>query len=323
MSKNLVFPSRQDNALPGRTLVAFVFFGVLAVVSIWTIYTSFRIDVGSGEIAILIRKTGMDLKNGEEIAPTADYKGVQRAVLTEGRYFYNPYSWSWQVIAQQEIEPGKMGVKISLTAIDSRKFPMLVGVSERDFFSEKMAQRSRHAFQNGGQIDSFRKGHLRVDDLFCAVGELHFSLFFCRKQFVKRSRSHDLDAFVFVKREVVGIAGYQKTGFCSDSSFQKSVVGFVFDDAQSLFRFYKKGLFFQVFHQSKDAFPQIWMLFQQPGIIADFDDFAKSCLRKANLESPGQHHFIHDFSRKTKLPDDRRNEHVGVNDYARIHVGLR
>ena len=118
MSKNLVFPSRQDNALPGRTLVAFLFFGILAVVGIWTIYTSFRIDVGSGEIAILIRKTGKDLPNNEEIAPTAEHKGIQRAVLTEGRYFYNPYSWSWQVISQQEIEPGQMGVKISLTGDD-------------------------------------------------------------------------------------------------------------------------------------------------------------------------------------------------------------
>ncbi len=130
MSKNLIFPPRQQGTNSGRTLAAFVFFGILAVVGIWTVYTSFRIDVGSGEIAILIRKTGLDLKNGEEIAPTVDHKGIQRAVLTEGRYFYNPYVWSWQVIPQQEIEPGKMGVKVSLTGDDLGYGDFLAKVGE-------------------------------------------------------------------------------------------------------------------------------------------------------------------------------------------------
>ncbi len=85
---------------------------------VWTTYTSFRIDVGSGEIAVLIRKTGLDLKNGEEVAPTLEHKGIQRGVLAEGRYFYNPYVWSWKVIPQTEIAPGEMGVKVSLTGDD-------------------------------------------------------------------------------------------------------------------------------------------------------------------------------------------------------------
>lgn len=95
--------------------------GVLSIfglVLVWTTYTSFRIDVGSGEIAVLIRKTGEDLKNGDEIAPTSEHKGIQRDVLPEGRYFYNPYVWSWKVIPQTEITPGEMGVKISQTGDD-------------------------------------------------------------------------------------------------------------------------------------------------------------------------------------------------------------
>lgn len=102
---------------------------VLAAVS-WTVYASFRIDVGSGEIAILTRKIGKDLKNSDEVAPAEDYKGVQKKVLTEGRYFYNPYVWSWQVIRQIEIVSGEMGVKVSLTGDDLGYGEFLARVDE-------------------------------------------------------------------------------------------------------------------------------------------------------------------------------------------------
>ncbi|MEZ6126419.1 MAG: SPFH domain-containing protein [Planctomycetaceae bacterium] len=85
---------------------------------IWMVYSSFRIDVGSGEIAILTHKVGLDIPNDQEVAPDLDHKGIQRDVLTEGRYFYNPYSWSWKVIKQTEIMSGEMGVLISLTGDD-------------------------------------------------------------------------------------------------------------------------------------------------------------------------------------------------------------
>ncbi len=118
MSSNLSFPSRQQPRLSGASAAAVVILGIIVVSSVWTIYTSFRIDVGSGEIAILIRKTGLDIPNDEEVAPTLDHKGIQRGVLTEGRHFFNPYSWSWQVIKQVEIAPGDMGVKVSLAGDD-------------------------------------------------------------------------------------------------------------------------------------------------------------------------------------------------------------
>lgn len=88
------------------------------IIGTWIVYASFRIDVGRGEVAVLIRKTGKDLPNTEEIAPSAEYKGVQRQLLTEGRYFYNPYFWKWKVLKQIEIESGEMGVKVSLTGDD-------------------------------------------------------------------------------------------------------------------------------------------------------------------------------------------------------------
>ncbi len=102
----------------GAPLAAVVFLCAMCAGLSWLVYTSFRIDVGSGEIAILLKKIGKDLPNSEEVAPSGEYKGIQKDVLTEGRYFYNPYVWSWEVIRQVEIVSGEMGVKISLTGDD-------------------------------------------------------------------------------------------------------------------------------------------------------------------------------------------------------------
>ena len=78
----------------------------------------FLIDVGQGEMAILIRKTGEDIANDAEVAPSVDHKGVQKAVLTEGRHWRNPYDWEWEVINQTVIQEGKLGVLVSLTGDD-------------------------------------------------------------------------------------------------------------------------------------------------------------------------------------------------------------
>lgn len=102
----------------GGSPVAIMIVAIIGMSAVWTVYTSFRIDVGSGEIAVLIRKTGKDISNNDEVAPTPEHKGIQKAVLTEGRHFYNPYSWSWQVIKQEEVAPGDMGIKVSLTGDD-------------------------------------------------------------------------------------------------------------------------------------------------------------------------------------------------------------
>ena len=102
----------------GLGLLAVTLLSGIAVALIWLVYSSFRIDVGSGEIAILTHKVGSDLTNGQEVAPDEAHKGIQKKALTEGRYFYNPYSWSWEVVKQTEIMSGDMGVMVSLTGED-------------------------------------------------------------------------------------------------------------------------------------------------------------------------------------------------------------
>ena len=111
-------PFNQQKRNPGAGLLAVMLLTGFAVAFSWMVYSSFRIDIGSGEIAILTHKVGNDLTNGQEVAPDETYKGVQKKVLTEGRYFYNPYSWSWEVVPQTEIMSGEMGVMISLTGDD-------------------------------------------------------------------------------------------------------------------------------------------------------------------------------------------------------------
>ena len=117
-SGNLSYSGRRQVRLSGPSLAAVLLLAIFGLSVIWTVYTSFRIDVSSGEMAVLIRKTGLDIANGDEIAPTPAHKGIQREVLAEGRHFYNPYTWSWQVDKQIEIAPGDMGIKISLTGDD-------------------------------------------------------------------------------------------------------------------------------------------------------------------------------------------------------------
>ena len=63
-------------------------------------------------MAILITKTGVDLKNSDEVAPTEKHKGIQKEVLLEGRHYRNPFFYSWEIISQTEIESDKLGVLV-------------------------------------------------------------------------------------------------------------------------------------------------------------------------------------------------------------------
>jgi len=89
---------------------------ILAVGAIaYIVYSQFRIDVPARHFAVLTKKTGEDLDNHQEIAPDGgNHKGLQLEVLSEGRYFYNPYLWKWAVYPMIEIPRDKMGVRIRL-----------------------------------------------------------------------------------------------------------------------------------------------------------------------------------------------------------------
>lgn len=77
-----------------------------------------RIEPGQDRMAILIRKTGTNLEPGEIIAGEAGKKGIQEAVLAEGRYFKNPYTWSWVYAPVVDIPAGQLGVQCRLYGQD-------------------------------------------------------------------------------------------------------------------------------------------------------------------------------------------------------------
>ena len=107
-------PPRFSNYV-GLGTAAIVFGGALVA---WASYHEFLIDVPKEHIAVLIKKEGLDLENSDQVAPDEEHRGVQRAVLTEGRYFRNPYSWDWKIVPQVVIPEGMMGVRVSLTGED-------------------------------------------------------------------------------------------------------------------------------------------------------------------------------------------------------------
>ncbi|MBI5757836.1 MAG: band 7 protein [Planctomycetales bacterium] len=113
-----IFMEERTKQQAGSWLAAVVALLVFAMGILWFVYTQFRIDVPTGHMALLIRKTGLDVENADEVAPTPEHKGVQKETLTEGRYFYNPYAWSWRVIKQTEIPAGKLGIQVRLYGDD-------------------------------------------------------------------------------------------------------------------------------------------------------------------------------------------------------------
>jgi regulator of protease activity HflC (stomatin/prohibitin superfamily) len=94
---------------------------------VMALYNACRIDVGTGKEAVLIRKEGLELEPDMELAPPPQggryYKGVQTGgpnggVLTEGRYFYNPYFWTWEIVPQFVVPGDKIGIRVALSGED-------------------------------------------------------------------------------------------------------------------------------------------------------------------------------------------------------------
>lgn len=95
-----------------------VLFLLAFAVATYVAYSFFCINIPSKHIAVLTKKTGKDLSNNEEIAPSEEYKGIQKEVLSEGRHFRNPFNWDWEIYPMVEIPEGKMGVRVRLHGND-------------------------------------------------------------------------------------------------------------------------------------------------------------------------------------------------------------
>ncbi len=105
-------PPAVRGAIPGLLLM-------LALFSLpMFIWFFCRIEPGTDQIAVLIRKTGKDLAPEQLLAAEAGQKGIQLEVLPEGRYFHNPYTWGWRFYRVTDIPAGKLGVMTRLYGND-------------------------------------------------------------------------------------------------------------------------------------------------------------------------------------------------------------
>ncbi|MCB9892520.1 MAG: band 7 protein [Planctomycetes bacterium] len=117
---------------------------MITFVGAWIVYMQFRIDVPSKHIAILTHKTGLDLTNDMEIAPSEAYRGIQVNVLSEGRYFYNPYHWEWEVVPMFEVPTGKLGVAIRMTGDDLPYGEIIARKEEQKGIVEEVLRAGRY-----------------------------------------------------------------------------------------------------------------------------------------------------------------------------------
>ena len=112
-------PFRRSGSGPRIPGVALIFIAAIFLVAMAPMWVWFfcRIEPGPGELAVLIHKTGKDLPSGQILAEP-DQKGIQLDVLSEGRYFRNPYSWGWQIWRITDIPAGQLGVQTRLFGKD-------------------------------------------------------------------------------------------------------------------------------------------------------------------------------------------------------------
>lgn len=104
-------------------------------------YRACLVEVPTNRQAVLISKSGRDLDASMVVAPPADgegglYKGVQSGVLTEGRYFYNPIFWDWEIYDQFIVPDGKIGVKIAMAGEDLPEGEVLASAGQRGILRE-------------------------------------------------------------------------------------------------------------------------------------------------------------------------------------------
>ena len=89
----------------------------ILILCLW-IWFFWRIEPRSDQIAVVIRKTGQELPSGQIMALESGQKGIQIEVLSEGRYFRNPYTWGWEIHPVTDIPAGRLGVMVRLFGQD-------------------------------------------------------------------------------------------------------------------------------------------------------------------------------------------------------------
>lgn len=91
-----------------KRLIPIIIGGVMILAAAFGLGTWFlcRIYVPEGMCAVLIKKTGEVLPEGESVATKSGQRGIRQEVLGPGRHFRDPLRWDWQLVDLTEIPSG-------------------------------------------------------------------------------------------------------------------------------------------------------------------------------------------------------------------------
>jgi SPFH domain / Band 7 family len=133
-------------------------------------WTLCRIDVPTGYMAVLTQKTGQEISNDDELAPSSKHKGLQKEVLAEGRHFRDPWNWDWEVVPQIEIPQGKIGVRVRLYGDDPPDSGIIAWQETEKGIVPQVLNPARYA------INALLAGESRRRDNYAEIIELHDSV---------------------------------------------------------------------------------------------------------------------------------------------------
>ena len=92
--------------------------------------------VPAKKMAILIRKTGEDLRHGEILAIKPGQKGIQLHPVAEGFHWYNPYTWDWVICDQVEVPEGKVGIQVRLYGKPLKEWQVIAEEGQKGILRE-------------------------------------------------------------------------------------------------------------------------------------------------------------------------------------------
>jgi hypothetical protein len=170
MSRADSFGARGSSGVPAVFLVG----GVVVLASMLALplfyWTLCRIEVPTGYMAVMTRKTGEEIANDDELAPSPKHKGLQREVLAEGRHFRDPWNWDWEVVPQIEIPQGKIGVRVRLFGDDPPDSGIIAWKESEKGIVPQVLNPARYA------INAVISGERRRLDNYAEIIELHDSI---------------------------------------------------------------------------------------------------------------------------------------------------
>ncbi len=165
---NIPQPDQYRQQLTALKWLSSVVFAGGAMVAVFIFVWFFcRIEPGAGEIAVLIHKTGKNLPPEQLLATGPEWKGIQLDVLSEGRYFYNPYAWGWKIHKMTDIPANRLGVVTRLFGDDLPPGQILATENSKGILAEVLSPGKYRLNPYAYRVEIFealniRPGHVGV-----------------------------------------------------------------------------------------------------------------------------------------------------------------